>query len=50
MPKVAASSDCESPELALITTSTENCAGLISMLASLRMKSWNTQTCTRRTK
>jgi len=36
--------------LALITTSTENCAGLMSIEASRRMKSWNTQTCSRRTK
>jgi len=32
------------------TTSTEYWAGLMSMLESLRIKSWNTQTCTRRTK
>ena len=34
----AASSDCDRPGLAPITTSTENCAGLISMRDSRRMK------------
>ena len=50
MPSVAASSACDSPALAPITTSTENCAGLMSIVASRRMKSWKIHTCTRRAK
>ena len=35
---------CDNPRFAPITASTENCAGLMSILASVRMKSWKTQT------
>ena len=43
-PREDASSACESPRLAPTTASTENCAGRMSILASVLMKSWKTQT------
>ena len=50
MPSAAEISICDNPRFEPITVSTENCAGLMSMLASVRMKSWKIQIWTRRTK